>query len=1082
MLARKVNLLYLDFAMHLKAIVYLVICGVLLATSSLSGQQLMFKHITEEDGLSASHVNCLLEDDLGFLWFGTQDGLNKFDGYQIRIFRNEPGDSASIPSSCVNTALQFSLNLIILGTREGIVFFNPVTETFSGPAPHQFQLSSPVLALIKLNEETVLVGNEAGLFALNVQTRKITQAYFAHEQKVKVNALARIENQIYIATDEKGLWWLPTPTHIRHIWFSADDLPQEVLNLGALRSITAIGYYGGKIYLGTRLAGVYKTSLKHEILARIKTGVPATDAIHDFVFQNNRLFAATDGGLVVHQLLNSQFRLFSRTEDPLSLNARICTAILKDKQNNLWIGTNTGGVNISFFRSQKFQQNLETLENKSQNSYCFAEPQKDIMLIGTESGLLELNLKSGRKKTYNLPKKSTILCLYVQKQENIWIGTKGQGLLLLERSTGKWKSLLDPLIAGTITDLKKNGPSVLAASMGDGLFNIDPMTKDYQQYTETEGLLNNNLNTIFIDNKKRLWLGTNDQGMLRYVLPLKRHLNPDKVFKNSGKPAQIASNMVLSIIQDRNGTIWAATSAGLSRLLPGDTFQNYHMKDGLANTFVCALLKDSLGEIWASSNGGLIRFDPSRPPTEVSFRNYSMKDGLQNSEYNRGAAMVRENGTIIFGGPHGFNIFRPTQIKDNLHCPEVVLLSYKRGGKDVITDSVITYKRLLTLGPKENFLQFEMAALDFTDPSKNKFRYLLEGFDADWSEPTSIRYVSYNDLPGGTYLFKVKAANIVGAWNEKAMQLKIIVVPPFWKTKTFYLLVIILILCFFYFYNYFRTRVLLRENRLLEQRVCERTKELEEKNRDITSSIEYARRIQEAILPSRDYIFNRLNNAFILYQPKDIVSGDFYWFAEQNGIHVFAVVDCTGHGVPGAFMSMIGHNLLHQIVGEKRITEPGEILDHLHVGIQLTLRQGRNEVQTNDGMDVSIICLHRQGKIKWAGANRPLLIIDPSGEVQRIEGDKFPLGGVQFQKERRFSTHEIVVERGSMAYLFSDGYADQFGGLKGKKFMLRRFHALLGDIHLMSAEEQQQALRQNFEDWRQNHEQVDDVLIVGIQL
>ena len=1068
--------------MHLKASFYLVIYCFLSATSSVFGQQLMFKHITEEDGLSASHVNCLLEDDLGFLWFGTQDGLNKFDGYQIRIFRNEPGDTASIASNCVNAALQFSHHLIILGTREGVVFFNPVTETFSGPLPHLFELSSPVHALIKLNEETVLVGNEVGLFALNVQTRKITQAYFAPEQKVKVNALARIENQIYIATDEKGLWCLQTENNIRHIWFSADDLPQEVRHLGALRSITAIGYYGGKIYLGTRWAGVYKTSLKHEILARIKTGGSSTDAINDFVFQNNRLFAATDGGLVVHQLLNSQFRIFSKTEDPLSLNALICSAILTDKQNNLWVGTNTGGVNISFFRSQKFQQNLETLENKSNSSYFFAEQKKDILMIGKESGILELDLKSGIKKVYNLPKKSTILCLYAQNEENIWIGTKGQGLLLLQRSTGKWESLMDPLIAETITDLKENGPFVLAASMGDGLFNINPITKDYKQYRENEGLLNNNLNTIFIDDKKRLWLGTNDQGMLRYILPLKRHLNPDKVFKNSGKTAQIASNMVLSIMQDRNGTIWAATAGGLSRLLPGDIFHNYYSKDGLANTFVCALLKDSVGDIWASSNGGLIRFDPDRPATEISFRNYSMKDGLQNSEYNRGAAMLRKNGTMIFGGPHGFDIFRPTQIRDNLHCPEVVLLSIKRGGKDVLTDSVITYKRLLTLGAKENYLQFEMAALDFTDPSKNKFRYILEGFDADWSEPTSIRYVSYTDLPGGNFTFKVKAANNVGAWNDKALQLKIIVVPPFWKTKTFYLLVIFILLGFIYFYTYFRTRVLMRENRLLEQRVGERTKELEEKNKDITSSIEYARRIQEAILPSRDYIFNRLNNAFILYQPKDIVSGDFYWFAEQNGIHVFAVVDCTGHGVPGAFMSMIGHNLLHQIVSEKRITDPGEILDHLHVGIQLTLRQGRNEVQTNDGMDVSIICLYPEGQIKWAGANRPLLIIDPSGELQRIEGDKFPLGGIQFQKQRRFSTHEIAVEKGSMAYMFSDGYVDQFGGLKGKKFMLRRFHALLGDIHLMSAEEQQLALRQNFEEWRQNHEQVDDVLIVGIEL
>lgn len=1069
--------------MHLKAIFNQFICCFLFLASSLLGQQLKFKHITEEDGLSTSHVNCLLEDDLGFLWFGTQDGLNKYDGYQVRIFRNEPGNSASIPSSCVNKAIQFSHNLIVLGTRSGIAFLNPITETFSSVAKHQFQLSSPVSALLKLDEKTVLVGNELGLFALDIQSGKIIKSYFPEAQKVKINALSKIGQQIYIGTDDQGVWRMTPRTIMRPILFSAEDLPQELKNFDALKSITSIGSYGGKIYVGTKTAGVFKISIKHEVLARIKTGDPKTDAINDFVFWNNRLFAATNGGLVVHQLLNSKFRVFTKTDEPMALNSAACNAVLADQQNNLWIATANGGVNISFFRSQKFPQAPDVTETEFLNNYCFAEPVPNVLLIGAEQALTELDLKSGHKKVYtNLPKNAVVLCLYVQHEHEIWMGTQSHGLLVLDRLTGKIKQILDPVVAGTITDIKKAGKTVLVAAMGDGLFSFNPLTREYRHFTETEGLLNTNLNTIFIDNGNRLWLGTNDNGMIRYPLPLQNQLHPQKVFHNLGKPRQIASNMVLSIVQDKRGTIWAATSAGLSRLLPGDTFQNYYHKDGLANTFLYALLQDSLGEIWASSNGGLIRFDPEKPPHEISFKNYNIKDGLQNTEYNRGAALARKDGSIIFGGPRGFNLFRPSQISDNLHSPEVVLISYKRGGKEVQTDSLITYKNSLTLSAKENFLQFEMAALDFTDPSKNKFRYMLEGYDADWSEPTTIRYVSYTDLPGGTYLFKAKAANNDGTWNEKARQLRIIVVPPFWKTKTFYLIVIILLLTLVYFYIQFRTRAVLHENRVLENRVAERTKELEEKNRDITSSIEYARRIQEAILPSRDYIFNRLNEAFILYQPKDIVSGDFYWFAEQNGVHVFAVVDCTGHGVPGAFMSMIGHNLLHQIVGEKEVTKPGLILDHLHLGIQLALRQGNNEVQTNDGMDVSIICLNKQGEIEWAGANRPLLIVDTLGELLRLDGDKFPVGGVQIEMARSFTTRQIITEKGSMAYMFSDGYADQFGGEKGKKFMLRRFHALLGDIHLMSVDEQQQALKQNFEDWKQNHEQVDDVLIVGIQL
>lgn len=213
------------------------------------------------------------------------------------------------------------------------------------------------------------------------------------------------------------------------------------------------------------------------------------------------------------------------------------------------------------------------------------------------------------------------------------------------------------------------------------------------------------------------------------------------------------------------------------------------------------------------------------------------------------------------------------------------------------------------------------------------------------------------------------------------------------------------------------------------------------------------------------------------------MSGDFYWFAEENGIKIFAVVDCTGHGVPGAFMSMIGHNLLHQIVLEKGFTEPGDILNNLHRGVQEALRQGHNEISTNDGMDVSIITINDKNKeIKWAGANRPLVIVGKNGELIKYDGNKYPIGGAQYDVNRTFSTRIVEVNPGSMAYMFSDGYADQFGGEKGKKFMVKRFHDLLGTIHLKSADEQRIDLKDHFEQWRSNHEQVDDVLIVGIEI
>lgn len=1081
-LRQNVNLRLPGLLRPLNSRFYMILAAGIFFVSLVPGQQLKFKQYTEENGLSSNQVNCLLEDDVGFLWFGTQDGLNKFDGIQFRIYRNDPSNAASIPNSCVRTVIQFSNNLFVIGSTDGISFFNPITERFYGTTERQFNLTSPVNAILRYDAKTILVANDLGLFALSLPDGKVIKSFFDDRAHIKVRTLGHIGNQIYVGTEGHGLWAVAGGMYLRPITFSNEEMSLQLRSVPQPMTIRKIGFYGGLIYLGTE-QGIYKVSPRHEVLGILKTKEVKFDVVNDFVFWNNRLFAATEGGVAVHQLINQQYRLFSKSEKPMSLNNSACSGIIADSQNNFWIATNGGGINLSLFRSQKFPENISTAETDIKNVTCFLEPESDVFLIGGQDYLVEMKLKTGVKKNYQLPQGITPSCLLADSNQNVWLGTEGDGLYLLNRESGLFKNIVPAVMAKTINDLEFSSGQLLVATQESGLLEIQRPTLQIRQFKASDGLLSLQLNSIYCDSLGRLWLGTADNGIIRYSANRERKLRPEKIFRTNGKPGQIASNAVMSIAEDERGTIWVATAAGLSHLLPGDTFRNYYNKDGLSNTFLHALLRDSIGDLWASSNSGLIRFNPNDAEKEMRFRNYGIKDGLNTIEFNNGAALSRKNGMLAFGGADGFNVFRPSSIKDNPHKPKPIIVSFNRGGKEINTDSLIAYKRFLKLGAKENFLQFELAALDFTDPTKNKFQFMLEGYDMTWSEPSTLRFVSYTDLPGGSFVFKAKAANNDGIWNEEEWQLNILVVPPFWKTRVFYFLVIVALITVVYVYTHFRTQVVLRENRILEEKVAERTKELEEKNKDITSSIEYAKRIQEAILPSQDYIFNFLNEAFILYQPKDIVSGDFYWFAEQSGVHIFAVVDCTGHGVPGAFMSMIGHNLLHQIVSEKRIVSPGRILDHLHAGIQQALRQGENDVQTNDGMDVSIIALNKSNKkIEWAGANRPLLIVDPKGEMQRIEGDKFPVGGIQIQEKRCFKTHTVQADEGSMAYLFSDGYADQFGGEKGKKFMLRRFHSLLADIHLMTADEQQAALRHTFEDWKQNHEQVDDVLIAGIQL
>lgn len=1019
------------------------------------------------------------------MWFGTQDGLNKYDGYQIKIFKNDPTNPNSISCSDITTLRQVSPSLILVGTKEGLNFFNPVTEKFTVLQKVDRRLNSNINCIFKIDDDNALVGTNGGLFILNFSSRTIKNPFFKIEEQVVIKCIESVNDEIYIGTVDHGLWHLTKKKSLEKVEIKQSEYYS--VNLQELNTITHIGTYSGKIYLGTFGHGIFKVDRNFEVEKKISFSKQdeVSNYIKDFVIRNSKIFVASSWGILVYNMLNDHVDFYTKQESQLALNANSGNCIYSDKENNLWIGTDLGGVNIAFFRSQKFPLSTENYETRFQNIFAFCEGQNGSVILGGVKTLEELNYETGSVKRLNstFPNEH-VLCVQKESENILWIGTNGNGLIRYDKKSNKSKYFLKNEWGGTIVCLLKEGNYLYAGSIGDGLFKIDLQNLEITQFAEKDGLEYLTINTIFKDSKGKVWLGTSEGGLIKLSgFDSNGKLNIEKIYSNRGKLGEIASNMVLGINEDKAGFIWAATTSGLSKLLTNGTFHNFYSKDGLENTYLYSILKDSVSNFWMSSNSGIIRFDPSRNEKEIIFKNYNIKDGLINIEYNMGAAMLASSGLMYFGGNKGFNVFRPSSIKDNLHTPHPYVISYKRSGNDVVTDSLISYKKHLNLSWTENFFQFELVAVDYTDPSKNKFRYKLEGYDKDWSSPSNVRYVSYTELPGGEYTFKLKAANNDGIWNEQPYELYITVVPPFWKTKWFYVLVFIALVTLVYFYTQFRTRAIKRENRILENKVAERTKELEEKNRDITGSIVYAKRIQEAILPSKEVIFSKLNNAFILYQPKDIVSGDFYWFAEENGHKIFAVVDCTGHGVPGAFMSMIGHNLLHQIVLEKGLTEPGDILNHLHKGVQDALRQGHNEINTNDGMDVSIISINDKKKVvKWAGANRPLVLVDKNGQLFKYDGNKFPIGGAQYDVNRVFLTRTVEATPGSMAYMFSDGYPDQFGGEKGKKFMLKRFHDLLMEIHLMSAENQRNYLKNEFEKWRNNHEQVDDVLIVGIEL
>jgi serine phosphatase RsbU (regulator of sigma subunit) len=377
-----------------------------------------------------------------------------------------------------------------------------------------------------------------------------------------------------------------------------------------------------------------------------------------------------------------------------------------------------------------------------------------------------------------------------------------------------------------------------------------------------------------------------------------------------------------------------------------------------------------------------------------------------------------------------------------------------------------------------------------------RYKFRLKGYDKSWSEATPINTIVYNTIMDGDYEFEVIACNEFGIWNNKPATVKITINKPWTKEWWFYSLLIAGILILLYLFIAYRTKRLLKEKQNLEGLVKERTLELEKRNQQIlenrdeieekakhiTDSIKYAKRIQKAIYPTTSHIKRLLPDSFIFFKSKGIVSGDFYWIEEVGSKVLFAACDCTGHGVPGAFISIVTNNLLNQAVKEHGLSKPSLILDEVNRGVTQALHQTLEDSVVKDGMDAALCAFDRQtGKLEYAGAYNSMFLVR-GGELTEIKADSIAIGRFIGEAYRTFTNHEIEVQTNDVIYLFSDGFADQFGGPDGKKIKKNNFKTLLIQLSPLPMEEQREKLYNYFKSWQGEVEQVDDVLVIGVRI
>lgn len=718
-------------------------------------------------------------------------------------------------------------------------------------------------------------------------------------------------------------------------------------------------------------------------------------------------------------------------------------------------------------RVKRFSQ-IPGISSQSWSLVKIKESGEDKLLIaGTSDGVYEI---SGEKSKLISSYYTYSIYQSTKNPDIFYLGTVS-GLAVLKREGNKWKDLgvlegIQSSIRSIVED--KNGDVWMGIPFFEGVAKIEfkkeanyntdwGASYNVQTFDTTSGLNDFRYNIVYGLNDEIL-IGTY-KGLFKWDFD-KQKFFPEKRFGD--------------IFSDGSRQVFCFTKG------PENTYWFFNTNDKMRETGVVTLSNKQ--QQWHTT----------------TFKRFS--------ENEIHSIYITPDKRVWFGGPDGLIVYN-SKVKKDYNKPFYNIISKVVVGKDSIlfygnfkreenaTASLLVQGEddIPSLSYNLNSLVFEFSSVSFEEEKNNKYKWFLEGYDNEWTNWTNESKVSYTNLPEGKYTFRLISKNTFENESEETVY-SFVILPPWYRTVYAYIAYVLIFVGFVYGAIQLSIYRLKRSKAQLELVVQERTAEIvqqkeeieiqkelvEEKNKDITDSINYASRIQQAILPIMDEIKKVLPESFVFYRPRDIVSGDFYWFVKKGKDVYIAAADCTGHGVPGAFMSMIGHTLLNEILNQKNITSTGEILTELHKQIRISLKQDQQE--SRDGMDIALCKLNIETlMLEYSGAMRPLyLIID--GELSEVKADKFPIGGLQDNDEKRmFKSNEIQLKKGDLFYIFSDGYADQFGGKDGKKFMVKRLKELLLNVAPHSMSHQYNEVVNAYLEWLGDGEQIDDILFVGVR-
>jgi serine phosphatase RsbU (regulator of sigma subunit)/ligand-binding sensor domain-containing protein len=1029
-------------------------------------------------GLPSNTVNCFYKDVNGLFWIGTDKGLVSSDGVFIKKYDKALG----LPESEIHSLAGDSKGNLFVGlASKGVLIYdgnefrhlnldsirpNQPVNHISVNAKDEVWLSLRYGGIIELVDDGLkLFGNDQGFYTHRPLTSishssngEIWVTGFGHglyriknEKVEKVKQTTGYLNDGFL--DSQGRFWAGSWTG-DFICIKNDTIREY--NLGPSYFDAIVGTFSednsGNIWLASGQYGIFHIDENYAWNYNKKDGISWEEINATYIDELDNIWIGTDGGGISKMNLRS----FNNLNSGNGFKTDFINNVYDNDSEKLVYATNKG----IFVEQDSVYKHYLSFTNPTGGFYQLDLPMQDVLVqdnaiwaIGRNYGLHKFTEDGGATRigpgagAYTNPSAMTI-----DKDGTIWVGYHGMENFVRVRHDSLW---------------------IYRGLRGVGFKNVTDMHVDHE-------------NNLWIASKSQGIAVSNQQEIIYYST-------------NEG----LLSNSISGIYTDNNNRIWISSDLGLN-YYENDKFYSVDPVNKYLSASINTLVVDQKNRYWIAGENGVIVLVPKQDEKEVwDLNDYNMiildnNGGTPINEFISGSGHVDSQGNVYLGSKRGLLKWDPEKMLEKHKEPMVHVENIFINGTSVLDiqetsdevkfndeqKNIYNVPNGLELSPNHNNIIFNYSGIYWNAPKRLSYSYYLEGFETTWNKGGAEQNAEYTNLDYGNYKFHTKA-ELVGSDKSSEVIYEFTIHRPWYHTYWARFLFTILGILLLYLIIRQRTTQLKKRQTELESEIKNATSEIskskdqiEQAHNEIKDSIAYAKRIQSAILPPQKLIKEYIPESFVYYLPKDIVAGDFHWMEPIKEGVLFAAADCTGHGVPGAMVSVICNNGLNRSVREKGLTDPGKILDATREIVISEFEKSEEDVK--DGMDIAL-CLLSGNELTFAGANNPLWIIrNGSKEVEVVKADKQPIGLFEFAKP--FVTHKIQLNPGDSFYVFSDGFADQFGGEKEKKFKSNNFKRLLLSMQNQSMQQQRLTISEAFENWKGSMEQVDDVCVIGVKV